>query len=336
MPTLRRPTIRDVAERAGVGKVTVSYVLNGQAKTARISEATERKVLDAAQQLGYRPNALARMLVTKRTDVIAVVFQRGSFFTTWSSFTSAVMRGVSTAAVDLGYDILLHTKDVTPEEEPDVLADGRVDGVLVLRDEGDEVVPGLVSRGLPCVSFFCRTTGLDVPFVDADNVAGARMAVDHLIELGHRNIAMLRGPLRSTNACHRVDGYVQAMEAADLHVRPDWVVSEMDCLRALFRRKDRPTAVFVWSDEVAFSVLAMLRDSGLRVPEDVSVVGFDGVEACAESVPPLTSVRQPVPEMAAAATRLLVELIRGEASSGREVLFPLELVMRASTAPPGA
>jgi DNA-binding LacI/PurR family transcriptional regulator len=330
---VRRPTIRDVAEKAGVGKVTVSYVLNGQSRTARISEATEQKVLDAAHSLGYRPNALARMLVTKRTDVLAVVFQRGSYFPTWSSFTSEVMRGVTTAAVELGYDLFLHTKEVASQDEADVLADGRVDGVLVLRDEGDEVVRALATRGLPCVSFFCRASDVALPFVDADNAAGAKAAVEHLIGLGHRQIAMVRGPLRSTNACHRLDGYCDAMGEAGLPIRPDWVVSELDCLHALMKRPQHPTAVFVWSDDVAFQVLTMLRELGLRVPEDVSVVGFDSVEACNQSVPPLTSVRQPVFDMATTATRLLASLIRGQAPPETQVLFPLVLDIRGSTAP---
>lgn len=330
--TPKRPTIRDVAELAGVGKVTVSYVLNGQSRAARISESTEQKVIEAALKLNYRPNALARMLVTKRTDILAVVFQRGSFFTVWSSFTSEVMRGVSAAAVEVGYDLLLHTKDTPQNQEANVLSDGRVDGALVLRDEGDEVVQALANRGFPCVSFFCRAEE-GVPFVDTDNVAGARMAVQHLIDLGHRRIAMVRGPLRSTNASHRVDGYCEAMEAAKLPMRPDWVVSDLDCLKALMRRPERPTAVFVWSDDVAFQVLTMLRDLGLRVPEDVSVVGFDSVEACNQSVPPLTSVRQPVFDMAATATRLLISLIRGEVPAQTQIIFPLVLDVRGSTGP---
>lgn len=330
---MKRPTIRDVAELAGVGKVTVSYVLNGQSRSARISESTEQKVLEAALALNYRPNALARMLVTKRTDILAVVFQRGSFFTTGSSFTSEVMRGVSAAAVELGYDLLLHTKECAPDEEANVLSDGRVDGALVLRDEGDEVVKTLASRGFPCVSFFCRAVEADVPFVDSDNKAGARMVVEHLVALGHQRIAMLRGPLRSTNATHRVDGYWGAMEDAGLSPRPDWVVSELDDLLALMRRPLRPTAVFVWSDDMAFQVLTMLRDVGLRVPEDVSVVGFDSVQACSQSVPPLTSVRQPVFDMAATATRLLISQIRGVTPAQTQILFPLVLDVRGSTGP---
>src|SRR5436190_17091284 len=113
----RRVTIVDVAKKAGVGKGTVSYVLNGQSRLARISHETEKKVILAADELNYKPNALARMLVKRRTDILAVVFQRGYFFTSWSSFTAEVMRGISTAAVELDYDLMLHTKDVSMERE---------------------------------------------------------------------------------------------------------------------------------------------------------------------------------------------------------------------------
>ena len=318
-----------------MGKVTVSYVLNGHSRTARISESTEKKVLAAAHSLGYRPNALARMLVTRRTEILAVVFQRGSYFSIWSSFTSEVMRGVTSAAVELGYDLLLHTKDVAFTSEADVLADGRVDGALVLRDEGDEVVEGLAAHGLPCVSFFCRAVD-GMPFVDADNVGGAEAAVRHLIELGHRRVAMLRGPLRSTNASHRVEGYRRAMSEAGIPTRPDWVVSEVEEMYPLMKGPDRPTAVFCWSDDSAFQLLTMLRELGLRVPQDVSVVGFDSLEACNQSVPPLTSVKQPVFEMAATATRLLVSQIRHETPNETALLFPLELEIRGSTAPPAS
>jgi len=337
-PSAKRATISDVAKLAGVAKGTVSSVLNGQSRTARISEETERRVLRAADDLRYKPNALARMLVRQRTETLAVVFQRGYFFTSWSSFTAEVMRGVSTAAVELGYDLMLHTKDVDCDREAETLADGRVDGVLILRDEDDPIVRELMRQEFPCVRFFSRGTD-GAPFVDVDNVSGGQMATQHLIELGHSRIGIIHGPEHSTASTDRLAGYHRAMAQSGLEVQPDWELeihspmSSFGAFHALMRSEKPPTAIFVWSDDVALACISALHELGMSVPSNVSVVGFDSLEVCERSVPPLTSVRQPVMEMAHRATRILVEIIRGQEVAERQVLMPLLLDVRASTAP---
>lgn len=333
-----RITILDVAKRANVSKVTVSYVLNGRGEQERISSETAARVFAAARELGYRANAVARTLVTKRSDMIAVVFQRGDYFSAWSSFTSELMRGVSAAAVELGFDLMLHTKHVLPEVEGQVLCDGRVDGALILRDEGDPILKDLARHEFPCVQFFSRSEGSGTPFVDADNYAGGRMATRHLIDLGHRRVAMIRGSLRSTSSNDRYNGYRDALEGAGIGVAPERVLSispqsDVEPLRQLMTAPDRPTALFVWSDEVAFLCMEVVKDLGLRIPEDVSIVGFDSLESCNRCSPPLTSVRQPVYEMAHEATRLLASVIRGDVAGRRQVLFPLSLDIRSSTGP---
>ncbi len=339
METTKRATIRDVANLAGVGKVTVSYVLNGQSKQARISSETEKRVLKAATELNYRPNVLARMLATQRTDMIAVVFQRGSIFTGWSPFTAEVMRGVSTAAVELGYDLMLHTKDTVHEDEAGILANGRIDGALVLRDEDDLLINELTELGFPAVRFFSRGINGDQPYVDADNYSGGRLATHHLIELGHQRIAMIRGTQGVTSSNDRFSGYRDAIEGAGQTVDPSYVltipstIADWEPLRGLMKSAKRPTALFVWSDDVALAAYSILRELGLRIPEDVSVVGFDSLDACNLAVPPLTSVRQPVFEMAQEATRLVVDLIQGNPASRSQILFPLLLDVRGSTAP---
>jgi LacI family transcriptional regulator len=324
----QRATIADVAKLAGVGKVTVSYVLNGQGRTARISDETAKKILRAAEQLSYRPNAVARMLVTKRTDLIAVVFQRGDFFSSGSAFTAEVLRGVGAKAVETGFDIMLHTKEVPSQTEADVLADGRVDGVLILRDEDDPTVVGLADRGLPCVRFFSRSHSADKPYVDADNYSGGRLATRHLIDLGHRRIGMVRGSLRSTSSNDRYNGYRDALEGAGIGVAPERVLSvsstssDFEPLLQLMKSKDRPTALFFWSDEIAVAGAACIRRIGLRVPEDVSIIGFDSLDVCNHSTPPLTSVRQPIFDIAQEATQLLVSLIRGEPAARQQIVYP--------------
>ena len=334
----QRKTLDDVAKRAGVGKVTVSYVLNGRAVEARISQQTSERVLAAARDLDYRPNALARMLLRKRTDTIAVVFQYANYFRSSSSFITDLMHGVCDGCVEGGVDLMLHTKSASDlVAEADALTDGRVDGALVLRDAHDEMMELLLSRKFPVVLFFSRSDDSTVPFVDLDNFMGGKLATNHLIELGHRRIAMLRGSARSVSSNDRHSGYRSALESANIEYRPEFVLAGVPArhdepLIELMRRPDRPTAVFVWSDDDAFSCIRVLGSLGLRVPNDVSVVGFDSSQACERVAPALTSVRQPIAEMARRATQLLVEIVKGDPLSGpHQIVFPPRLDVRGST-----
>ena len=339
----KRKTIEDVARLAGVSKVTVSYVLNGRAAEARISDDTEVRVLAAARDLGYRPNALAKMLLRQRTDSLAVAFQYATFFSAWSSFTSEVMRGVCDACVQAGMDLMLHTRGTEGSSaDADTLTDGRVDGALILRDADDPTLLELIRRKFPCVLFFTRSTDTEVPFVDADNYAGGRMATQHLLKLGHRRIGMVRGSASSISSNDRFNGYRDALEMAKMEVDPSLVLTletpsaDPTAFMNLMLSDDRPTALFVWSDDVAFALLRRLSELGLSVPDDVSIVGFDSTEACERVSPALTSVRQPIVEMAREATLLLVSLIRQEPVSRTQIIYPPSLDVRQSTAPPKA
>ncbi|CAN5398339.1 LacI family DNA-binding transcriptional regulator [soil metagenome] len=336
----KRTTIADVAKLAGVGKVTVSYVLNGQSRTARISDETSRRVTLAAQQLNYRPNALGRMLSRQRADAVAVVFQYASYFSSRSGFTSEAMRGVCAACVESDVDLMLHTKkteDVAGEAAN--LMDGRVDGVLILRNRGDETLAKLTSNAFPTVLFFTREYDSDIPFVDANNQSGGRMATEHLISLGHRRIAMLGGPVGSVAADDRFIGYQTALDRAGIAYDPALVlktghlVNVREVVTKFMKLENRPTAIFAWSDDDALESIRILGELGYSVPCDVSVVGFDSSDNCEFVVPPLTSVRQPVFEMAFAATELLVKLVRGTEVTQTQIEFEPELVIRSSTGP---
>lgn len=337
----QRITIQDVANLAGVSKVTVSYVLNGRDIDARISGDTRKKVLDAARMLDYRPSAIARTLATRRSQSIAIVFQYASFFSHWSSFISEIMHGVCEAAVERDFDLLLHTRRAeSTEAEISMLTDGRADGVLLLRDGNDPLVNEIFDRKIPSVLFFTRSYHSDAAFVDADNYAGGRIATQHLIELGHRTIGMVRGGIHSVSSNDRFNGYRDALESAGLTPDPQaqFVVptpddSMDDVIRALLA-KNGPTSLFVWSDDVAFRLMRNLQVAGLQVPEDVSIVGFDSLDQCNLSSPRLTSVRQPIPDMSRDATHLLLDMIQKEPVKWKQRIYPMQLDVRASTAPP--
>lgn len=334
----RRITLEDVARRAGVSKVTVSNILNNRPTAVPISEATRQHVLAAVQELGYYPNAVARALARQRTDTIAIVLQFPAIFQGWSGFTNELMHGVSDKAIELGYDILLHTRSQpTVVLEAQSLMDGRVDGALLLRDYDDPLSSLLAERDFPHVLFFTRSAAHpEVCWVDCDNYKGAQLAVEHLIQQGHTRIAHLAGSPRACSALERLQGYRDTMEQHGLRVPAEWIIpahyggADLTPLATLMLHRKHPTALFAWSDEVAIRAMNMCKELGLRVPDDIAVVGFDSTQICEHTHPPLTSVRQPIYEMAAAALEMLVKLIRNERLETRTRVFEPPLEIRGS------
>lgn len=336
----KRTTIEDVARLAGVTKGTVSSVLNGRTENARISAATADRVLEAVKELNYRPSALGRMLATRRSHSIGLLFQFGGHYSGQSSFTPLVMRGVCEACTEGEVDLVLFTRNPHDSDElVHALTDGRVDGVLALRDGDDPTMGQLIDQSFPSVLFFSRSDRGDVPFVDTDNFEGGRIAALHLASLGHTRMAMMKGGPGSTSSRDREAGFRQGMEEAGIPCSPGSIVemsnlgSHVGRFRSLMASPHRPTGIFVWADDVAFGCLRILNDLGLRVPEDVSVVGFDSSDACERSIPRLTSIRQPIIAIAKEATRRLVALTNGESLPDPACLFPPELDVRSSTGP---
>ena len=332
-------TIKDVAARGGVSKTAVSYILSGRETGVRISEETRKRVLAAAHELGYHPNALARGLARRQTDTLALVMQFPSVFSGWSGFTNELMRGATDAATALGFDLMLHTKGAgNLEQDVAALTDGRADGALLLRDRDDPLANRLAERSFPFVQIFSHTAWLETCFVDCDNVAGAKLAVDHLWSLGHRRIGHLSGSPHSAAAADRLLGYNRALAAHGIVPRPEWECGmtyaggDFTPFIELMSCPDSPTAIFAWSDDVAIQAMRVLREQmGRRVPEDVSVIGFDGTEMCDHITPRLSSVRQPIYEMAARGVETLVSLIRQEPVPERHIVFMPTLELRDSS-----
>lgn len=336
-------TLQDIAERTGVSKVTVSYVLNDRQTRVRISDETRRRVQEAAREMGYQPNAVARALTRRCTDTFTLVMQSPHVFSAGSGFITEMMRGVLEGANQCSYDVMLHTKDLgSLDAEVRSLSDGRADGVLVLRDHDDPLIGTLHERGVPSVALFFNPAAPYVPFVDCDNVTGGRLATQHLLELGHRRIAFIAGTSGSSPVAERRRGYQQALARAGIAPDPalDCLIgsaaSDFQPLLTLMSGPNPPTALFVWSDDVAARAIALLHDRlGLRVPEDVSVIGFDGAASVCEScIPRLTTVAQPILEIAHRAVELLVQLIRGETPAETQLRLSPEFQAGASTAPP--
>lgn len=334
----KRFTLEDVAKLAGVGKVTASYVLNGRGDEFRIKKETQQRVVAAAKELEYRPSAVARSLVSKRANAITVVFQYANYFKAGSSFVNELMRGVCEACIEADINLILHTRTCqSVDDEIHALMDGRSDGVLVLRDVNDPLLDELLRRQFPSVLFFTRPSGLEIPFIDSDNFEGGSIATQYLLDLGHRKIGFVGGSEQSAASSDRFDGYSHTLTKYDpsqqllkFEIRtPDQVGDSF----IAWCRQEKPTGLVCWSDDVAFSCIEKLNAAGVKIPDELAIVGFDSSEACNRIVPSLTSVRQPIYEMAREAARLLIAKTQQRTYEYRSV-FPLTLDVRGSTQTP--
>ena len=338
----RRPTSADVATEAGVSRTTVSFVLNGRSDV-KIPAATRARVLEAAERLGYHPHAPARQLAGGRSHVIALVLRQTPEQIAADALLAETLRGLAVAARTGGFRVMVEPLHL---DGPDssyaaLLRAQHADGLVISGPRTDDPqLQALVRDGFPVI-LQGALPDLDVTSVDVDNVAGARAAVEHLIELGHRRIACItNAPLVYTAAQERLAGYRAALEAAGLPFDEGLVASgDFDAPSghaAMNDLIDRTTfdAVFVASDVVALGAIGALRDAGLRVPRDCSVVGFDDIPLAAYFDPPLTTIRLPASELGQAAGRALLERIADPSADARRTLLPTELIVRASTAPP--
>jgi DNA-binding LacI/PurR family transcriptional regulator len=333
-------TIRDVAERAGVSKAAVSYVLNAHPSSIRLSEHTKERIRTAVRELGYHPNSLARSLSGKSTNTIRLVPQFADWLSVWSGFTSEMMQGISDVVLQEGYDVTLQIKAATSlADDVAVVTDGRADGALLWRLHNDLLGPTLQDRDFPCVLMFEQSERPDMCWVDCDNILGGRIATEYLLDLGHRRIVHLRGYDPSGTIHDRCIGYEQALLARGITPEPDWVL-DVNRMRPIgehrariaemLRREDRPTAVFCWYDGLAIDVLEVASSLNLRVPQDLSVIGYDSTAMCNHTDPQLTSIKQPIREIARTATGMLLQRIRGEAVEHPQVLLSPLLEQRAS------
>ncbi|MGI5213666.1 LacI family DNA-binding transcriptional regulator [Plantactinospora sp. CA-290183] len=343
-------TIYQVAREAGVSPSTVSNLLNG--RPGRMLPQTRERVEQAIVRLGYRPNRAARQLRTGRIQVIGLVVPSVA-----NPFWGTFARHLEGAALAEGYHVLLCNSERDPDRErgyvEELWADG-IRGVVLCSSlpSLSHVLP-LIERGLGLVAFD-RTAQVGDPAslvnISVDNVVGAELAARHLLELGHRRLAFVSGSLRSVNRKERFRGFAAALEEYGLSTAdaivwsggPEERYGDLDvadlgrtAARELIRDDRPPTAVLAINDMCALGVSAGIRDAGLRVGEDISVVGFDDIVLADLAAPPLTTIRQPLPQMAAAAFAHLRSRIENgdDASAGRSLLMRPELVVRASSGP---
>ncbi len=332
----RKASITDVARLAGVSRTTVSYVLNN-VQNIHISEKTRQRVLDAALELDYHPNAIARSLARKQTLTLGLVLCVSSDRLIADAFLPSVIYGISSVATPAGYRLLIEV--VEDVDQPDayvrLIREAHIDGVILAGTRlGDRSILELHPDNFPMV-LWDRLPGSDLPFVDVDNVSAARVAVEHLIALGHRRVACItNAPLDHPASAARLQGYQEALDAHSLPYDDALVRygefherSGFEAMNALL--PERPTAVFVASDVVALGALRAIRTAGLRVPHDVAVVGFDDIQFAQYLLPPLTTVRVPAHQIGAEAARILLDILQ-TGSRPASVLLDTELIIRES------
>jgi LacI family transcriptional regulator len=325
-----RPTIRHVAERAGVSIATASRALNDKAD---VSERTRERVQDAARSLGYSVDRTARALVTQRTRLVATVVGDNAGHRDLSLiFFGKVLAAISHRLAQSSYDpLLLQPLDVNPKQ--------RFDAAIVIGvDSDDPLVAELAARGVPLVGVDVRCVGDRAAYVGSDHAEGVRLALAHLHVLGHRKIAHIAGAPNTVAGAERLDAFLAEADRLGLDLREDYVrrgdFSSASGYReacALLALDERPTAIVAASDLMALAALQAIREAGLEPGRDVAVIGFDDLEAAALAYPPLTTIRQDRRELGTLAAAWAIQLIEDPEARASTTLLPVELVVRASS-----
>jgi LacI family transcriptional regulator len=322
-----------------VGASIASRVLNDD-PTVSIRPETRKRILTAARELDYRPNAFARGLKLARTMTFGMVIPNLAY-----PVNAEIIRGAERRAAAAGYVILLADAEEfeqAGEAFQRLLLERRVDGLLIASGGGADVLDRLQQQGLPFVLVNRRVPTVG-PSVTADDALGMRMAVEHLVELGHSRIGHIAGPSDADTAQRRLAGFRYGLRAHGLRPAPNAVVEASldeqagyDAMRQLLELRARPTAVTVWSIAAAVGALAAARDEGVAVPEELSVVAFHDVPMAGYLDPPLTTIRMPLWEMAERSVECLLRLVDGEQVEDVVIATKPVLVERRSTAPPPA
>lgn len=325
-----RPTIRHVAERAGVSIATASRALNDKGD---VSGQTRERVREAARSLGYSVDRAGRALVTQRTRLVAAVVGDNAGHRDLSLiFFGKVLAAISHRLAQSSYDaVLLQPLDVDPHQRFDA-------AVLIGVDDDDALVAELAAREVPLVGVDVRCAGERAAYVGSDHADGVRLALAHLHALGHRRIAHVAGARNTVAGSERADAFRHETERLRLDVPGEYLrqgdFSSASGYReacALLALPERPTAIVAASDLMALAALQAIREVGLEPGRDVAVVGFDDLEAAALAHPPLTTIRQDRRDLGRLAATRAIELIEDPAAKPPPTILPVELVVRAST-----
>ncbi|MFC4076991.1 LacI family DNA-binding transcriptional regulator [Salinithrix halophila] len=331
-------TIRDVAKRAGVSIATVSRVLN---KSKPVSDELKKRIMDAVEETGYLPNAVARSMIQKRTGLFGVIIPE-----IFNPYFSGLVEGIESVSKEFQYHLMLSVSEKDPEREKELLQIYRsrqMEGIILAAARLEEDQKEILARlGIPCVVIGQRVKGLKAPSVVINNWKAAFEATDYLIQLGHRRIGMIGGPFWDVaSGQERYQGFRDALASRALPCREEWVSEGEGFLvedgykgmEILHSAPELPTAVFCACDRIAVGAIRYLEGQGLQVPEDVSVIGFDDEELASIIHPRLTTIRHSPFEMGRRAATLLTEMLHGNQSLQTAETLEHSLIVRESTIP---
>lgn len=329
-------SIKDVAQRAQVSITTVSHVVN---RTRFVSDKVRADVEAAIRELGYVPSAVARSLKSNTTKTIGMLIPNCT-----NPYFAEIVRSVEDHCFAAGYTLILCNTDDDPHRQGvylKVLSEKRIDGMIIISTGQDEDLLRLLKgQPIPTVLLDREINEVNCDLVQNAHLQGGLMATQHLIDLGHRRIACLAGPADLTPSTQRIEGWRNALaqnglteESADLLWHSDFSSQGgYVTMQAILAHPQRPTAVFVCNDLMGVGALSAAHEAGVRVPQDMSLIGFDDIELAHFTSPPLTTIAQPKHRIGVAAVDMLLERIQGGRVEARTVLFQPELVVRNSTA----
>lgn len=328
--------IKDIALLAGVSTTTVSHVINN---TRFVSEEKRTRVLDVMRRLDYHPNRMASGLRTKKSYAIGVVLPDIT-----NPYFAEIARGVEDACFEHNYSAIICNSDDSSRIEShylSMLAEKQMDGIVLVNvgDRGQRP-PERVMHDMPLVMLDREIPGLVSDSVQVDNKLGGRMAAEYLFGLGHRRVVCIGGTPEVYPSWDRVDGFIEFMREAGHPVPPRSILkgdfqaeSGFALTHKAMAAKSRPTAIFAANDLMAYGAIRALTEMGMRIPEDISVVGFDDISLSSLFNPPLTTIRQPRLEMGETAVNLLLEKMGSPELESRRVMLPLKLVERQTSGP---
>jgi LacI family transcriptional regulator len=328
-------TLEDIARMSGVSRSTVSRVINGE---PNVNESTRLKVDKVIKEFNFQPNLAARSLAAGQTRILGLIIPVGVSAIFTDPFFPMLMQSISSTCNQKDYSIMFWLAEPEFERRAihQVLYNGLIDGVIVSSMHlSDPIIETLCERKLPFVTVGRNPTSPRTSYVDADNYNGAREAMRHLMRLGRKRIATISGPMNTIVGVDRLKGYRDALKEHGLSYIPELVV-EGDfsdgggyyATQLLIHH--HPDAILAASDAMALAAMRALQEAGLKVPEDVAVIGFDDITLAARAVPPLTTIRQPIGAMGAEAVTMLIDMIDHPSGEPHRVVLPTELVIRSS------
>lgn len=327
--------MKQVAEKARVSTTTVSHVINN---TRVVSEDARERVLAVIQELRYIPSAVARSLKNDRTHTLGMMIPNNS-----NPYFAEIIQSLEDACFELGYNIILCNSYDDPKKQAAyirVLMEKRIDGLILVSSGSDEELTRLLAdEGIPKVLVDRELDGVAADFIEADHEDGGYQATEYLISLGHRDIACVAGPENILASAARIRGYQRALSEAGLPFKPEYLIHAdftsqggFNAFQHLLALPVRPSAIFASNDLMAIGGICAANQAGIRIPDDLSVLGYDDIALASFSTPPLTTIAQPKQAIGRLTAEVLIDRIKNPDASLRRELIKSKLVVRSSTA----